>query len=102
MIERIPLTPPVIKPVNDTDRPLWSVMIPAYNCSKYLRTTIESVLVQDPGKDLMQIEVVYDASTDGNIKEMVNSISNGRISYYRQPENKGSLRNFETCLNRSR
>jgi hypothetical protein len=33
---------------------------------------------------------------------LVKDIGNGRISYYRQQENVGSLRNFETCLNRSK
>ena len=44
-------------------RPLWSVMIPTYNCAKYLRETLASVLAQDPGAEVMQIEVVDDRST---------------------------------------
>lgn len=82
-------------------RPLWSVMIPVYNCAAYLPQTLRSVLEQDPGADQMQIEVVDDGSTDANVEKLVNEIGGGRVLYYRQPENIGSLRNFETCLNRA-
>jgi glycosyltransferase involved in cell wall biosynthesis len=101
--ERVPLSPPVIKAVDTAAaRPLWSVMIPVYNCSRYLPQLLESVLVQDPGPELMQIEVIDDCSTDANVYCLVEKIGRGRIGYYRQPKNVGSLRNFETCLNRSK
>lgn len=102
MSDRIPQTPPVIKPVPDqVKRPLWSVMIPCYNCSAFLIETLRAVLQQDPGPEIMQIEVVDDFSTDTNVEALVDYIGKGRVKYYRQPENVGSLRNFETCLNRS-
>ncbi|HZF62869.1 MAG TPA: glycosyltransferase family 2 protein, partial [Chitinophagaceae bacterium] len=102
-MERIPSQPPLIPPLNVSEpRPLWSVMIPTYNCSKYLRFAIASVLQQDPGPDKMQIEVVDDFSTDADVSEIVRDIGSGRVGYYRQPENKGSLRNFETCINRAK
>jgi glycosyltransferase involved in cell wall biosynthesis len=102
MIDRIPQEPPEIKPVSShTNRPLWSVMIPTYNCSEYLMDNIRSVLQQDPGAELMQIEVVDDCSTDTDVESLVQEIGKGRVSYYRQPENVGSLRNFETCINRA-
>src|SRR5260370_41738394 len=101
MSERIPRQPPLIKPVPEhIKRPRWSVMIPAYNCSEYLRGNIQSVLQQDPGPEIMQIEVVDDASTDADVESLVRDIGQGRVGYYRQPENVGSLRNFETSLNR--
>ncbi|MCJ7691494.1 MAG: glycosyltransferase [Clostridiaceae bacterium] len=77
-------------------------MIPAYNCSNYLAETIQSVLQQDMGEGIMQIEVVDDCSTDANVEELVNTIGKGRVSYFKQEKNVGSLRNFETCINRSR
>lgn len=83
-------------------RPLWSVMIPTYNCTNYLRQTLESVLVQDPGPDIMQIEVVDDCSDLDDPEEMVQEIGQGRVKFYRQPRNLGYLKNFETCLQRSR
>ncbi|EHQ02596.1 glycosyltransferase family 2 protein [Gillisia limnaea] len=102
-MERIPESPPKIAPVTDgLHRPIWSVMIPAYNCSNYLKEAIVSVLKQDMGENLMQIEVVDDCSTDANVEELVRTIGEDRVSYYRQKENVGSLRNFETCINRSR
>ncbi len=102
-MHRIPKSPPQIAPITDgLPRPIWSVMIPAYNCSQYLAETIESVLQQDLGEAVMQIEVVDDCSTDANVAELVNSIGKGRVKYYRQESNVGSLRNFETCINRSR
>lgn len=100
---RTPSSPPKIAPVVvNGKRPLWSVMIPAYNCSVYLADAIRSVLAQDMGESLMQIEVVDDASTDGDVAALVASLGKGRVHYYRQPANVGSLRNFETCINRSR
>jgi len=100
--ERIPQSPPEILPVlTDAPRPLWSVMIPVYNCSEYLRSTLECVLVQDPGLDKMQIEVVDDGSTDADVEELVRTIGKGRVSYFRQPINVGSLWNFQTCINRA-
>jgi glycosyltransferase involved in cell wall biosynthesis len=100
--DRIPLTPPVISPVADDYCPLWSVMIPTYNCAEYLQETLVSVLSHDPGPELMQIEVIDDASTDADVETLINNFFKGRVKYFRQPFNVGSLRNFETCLNRSK
>lgn len=69
---------------------------------KWLRQTLESVLKQDPGPEKMQIEVVDDCSTDGDVGAMVQNMGKGRIGFFRQEKNQGSLRNFETCLNRSK
>ncbi|MGI4728441.1 MAG: glycosyltransferase family 2 protein, partial [Janthinobacterium lividum] len=103
MSARIPNVPPVILPVaNLADRPLWSVMIPAYNCISFLGDTLKSVLVQDRGEAVMQIAVVDDCSTDGDVAALVEAIGKGRIQYFRQEQNSGSLRNFETCLNRAK
>ena len=102
MPERIPDSPPEIRPVPESvNRPPWSVMIPAYNCIRYLGETIDSVLQQDPGPDLMQVEVIDDCSTDGDVAALVLEKGNGRVGYFRQSENVGSLRNFETCINRA-
>lgn len=99
---RTPDYPPRIESYSSTNSPLWSVMIPVYNCIDYLEETLKSVLQQDAGSELMQIEVVDDYSSDGDVEGLVKKIGKGRIGYYRQKENLGSLRNFETCINRSK
>lgn len=102
-MDRIPSSPPSIAPVPDgVHRPRWSVMIPVYNCSGFLVETMEAVLAQALPPEEMQIEVVDDYSTDADVEALVNATGKGRISYFRQSENKGSLRNFETCINRAR
>lgn len=85
-----------------TPRPLWSVMIPTYNCAAYLRETLQGVLAQDPGPNLMQIEVVDDHSTHDDPGAVVTELGTDRVGFYRQPENVGHVRNFNTCLQRSR
>jgi glycosyltransferase involved in cell wall biosynthesis len=77
-------------------------MIPTFNCAKYLRETLKSVLVQDPGPEFMQIEVVDDCSTKDDPLSVVTEIGGGRISFYRQSRNVGHTANFNTCIQRSR
>jgi glycosyltransferase involved in cell wall biosynthesis len=102
-MSNIPSSPPVIPPLAESkDRPLWSVMIPVYNCAQFLPETLESVLLQEIPETEMQIEVVDDASTDIDVAALVNQIGKGRVKYFRQAQNVGSLLNFETCINRSR
>jgi glycosyltransferase involved in cell wall biosynthesis len=94
--------PPLIKPLSiGEDQPLWSVMIPVHNNAKFIEETILSVLVQGISEEYMQIEVVDDASSDADVETLVKNIGKGRVKYYRQKQNVGSLRNFETCINRS-
>ena len=101
-MERIPQSPPRIHPLSSrSNRPLWSVMISTYNSTKFLEETLVSVLSQATHQDQMQIEVVDDASTDADVEKLVSRIGRGRVNYFRQPHNVGSLRNFETCLNRA-
>lgn len=83
-------------------RPLWSVMIPTYHCAGYLEHTLRSVLDQDPGPDLMHIEVIDDHSTADDPEDVVKRVGRGRVGFYRQPRNVGVVGNFETCIARSR
>jgi len=102
-LERIPLNPPVIKPVEKgTMRPMWSIMIPVYNCINYIENTLISVLNQDLGPERMEIIVVDDCSTDGDVSALVNRIGKGRVVYFKQAQNVGQFRNFETCINLSK
>lgn len=92
-----------IPPVpSDLGRPLWSVMIPTYNCAVYLRETLASVLAQDPGSSQMQIEVVDDHSTQDDPERVVAELGKGRVAFYRQSRNIGHTENFATCLRRSK
>jgi len=90
--------PPILEGVS---RPLWSVMIPTYNCVKYLSETLSSVLLQDMGREIMQIEVVDDHSTDDDPGKVVEELGRGRVGFYRQTSNVGVIGNLETCLRRS-
>jgi glycosyltransferase involved in cell wall biosynthesis len=97
------LTPPRIEPVAPgASRPLWSVMIPTFNCAKYLRQTLASVLAQAPGPEQMQIEVVDDCSTKDDPEAVVRELGQGRVMFYRKPKNEGAIPNFNTCIARSR
>lgn len=91
-----------IRPVPETvSRPLWSVMIPTYNCGQYLCETLRSVLAQDPGPEHMQIEVVDDCSTEDDPEAMVRELAGERVTFYQQPQNVGHVHNFNTCLQRA-
>jgi glycosyltransferase involved in cell wall biosynthesis len=93
---------PIIPPVpENVSRPLWSVMIPTYNCASYLRETLASVLAQDLGADIMQIMVIDDHSSD-NPEAVVEELGKGRVEFYRQPKNVGTTYNFQTSLEKSR
>jgi len=95
--------PPAVAPVAAGEaRPLWSVMIPTFNCAAYLRHTLESVLDQDPGPAAMQIEVVDDCSTRDDPEAVVRVVGGGRVEFHRRPANGGATRNFNTCIDRSR
>lgn len=82
-------------------RPLWSVMIPTYNCTKYLETTLLSLLAQAPSLELMQIEVIDNCSTEGDPEALVKELGRGRLSFYRHSQNIGLIGNFNTCIKRS-
>jgi glycosyltransferase involved in cell wall biosynthesis len=85
------------------ERPLWSVMIPTFNCAKYLEKTLESVLAQDPGREKMQIEVVDDGSTLDDPLAVVDRMGRGRVRFHRNRENTGCCTfNFNICIRRSR
>jgi hypothetical protein len=85
-----------------TPRPVWSVMIPTYNCAGYLAHTLRSVLEQAPSTDEMQIEVVDDASAADDPEAVVRQIGGGRVAFFRQPKNVGPQASFTTCIQRSR
>ncbi|MEG3439696.1 glycosyltransferase [Pannus brasiliensis CCIBt3594] len=90
-----------VPPIENAVRPLWSVMIPAYNRGDYLRETLADVLAQDPGPEIMQIEVIDDCSPEEDLEAIVREVGGGRVGFYRQPYNVGHVKNFQTGLERS-
>ncbi|HTV30234.1 MAG TPA: glycosyltransferase [Xanthobacteraceae bacterium] len=93
---------PRIEPVPaGIERPLWSVMIPTFNRTEYLRRTLESVLAQDPGRDKMQIEVVDNCSTSDDPEPVVSAVAGDRITFTRNSQNLGLMRNFNRCIERA-
>jgi glycosyltransferase involved in cell wall biosynthesis len=101
MEEQHPYRSTILPVPEGESRPIWSVMIPTYNCAKYLPETLTHVLAQASGPEVMQIEVVDDCSTD-NPAAVVDQIGGGRVDFYQQVKNVGHIGNFETCLNRSK
>jgi len=76
-------------------------MIPTYECAHLLEETLLSVLSQDLGADVMQIEVIDDASKD-DPRSVVERIGPRRVAFHQQPRNLGATRNLTDCIRRSR
>ncbi len=99
---RFPSIPPV---TNDTDkRPFWSIVLPIYSTDKrsnYLLECLVSVLRQWTGEGEMEIVVIDDASPIP-LKDLISEIAGGIIKYYRNSENRGAYRNFNTAVATSR
>lgn len=91
----------VPRPPANAVRPLWSVMIPTYNCAETLAQTLGSVLAAGCNPEEMQIEVVDDCSTD-DPRAVVEALGRGRVAFHRNPRNLGHAGNFNACLARSR
>lgn len=92
----------VARLAGERERPLWSVMIPTFNCAELLRQTLASVLAQDPGPRHMQIEVIDDVSTRDDPEAVVRELGGGRVAFFRKERNEGAIANFNTCIARSR
>jgi len=86
----------------DIKRPLWTVVIPTYNCANYLKETLASVLEQDPGEASMEIIVVDDHSTKDDPEAVVKEFGKGRVKFIRQEKNVGKVKNYEAGLRASR
>jgi len=89
-------------PDESRERPFWSVMIPVYNSTKYLAKTLESVLSQDPGPSIMQIEVVDGHSTVNLPESLVQRIAGNRVGMFRHPAPLSMAANWNSCIDRAR
>ena len=82
-----------------SDRPFWSVVIPTFNCARYLSESLGSVLIQGIDPKQMEILVVDDCSTRDNPDDVVARFGNGRVRFIRQIQNVGKARNYGTGIN---
>jgi glycosyltransferase involved in cell wall biosynthesis len=89
-----------ITPVKEaTNRPLWSVIVPTYNCALYLKETLDSIINQniEPGK--MEIIVVDDNSTKDNPEAVLNCIASpNRVVFIKHANNIGKANNYASGL----
>ncbi len=93
---------PAIAPATEEGRPFWSVMIPTFNPQPdYLVETLTGLLALAPDSDVMQIEVVDDASTTVDVAALVSACGGSRVSFYRQASNVGLVANWNTCVQRA-
>ncbi len=76
-----------------------SIMIPTYNCARYLEQTLASLA--DQGLDQTQVEVIDDCSTEDDPEDVVRRLGQGRVGFHRQPSNLGLVGNFNTCISRA-
>jgi len=76
-------------------QPLVSVCVPTYNRATYLKKAISSVLEQTFKN--YELIIVDNASTD-ETRDVVASFNDARISYYRNTENIGMVRNWNRCI----
>ncbi|MCC3153809.1 glycosyltransferase [Hymenobacter sp. BT770] len=92
---------PTYKKMKVLDNPIWSVMIPAYNASRYLAETLNSVIMQNYSEEEMEIVVVDNCSTDNTI-DIVKSVGKGRVQWAQNKSNIGMINNFNQCVKLSK
>ncbi len=81
--------------------PLVSIGIPVYNGASYLRETLNAILAQT----YKNIEIIISDNSSSDGTELIcQEYSNldSRISYYRHPENRGVVANFQFLLDKSK
>ncbi|HET9747044.1 MAG TPA: glycosyltransferase [Chitinophagaceae bacterium] len=75
--------------------PAVSVILPAFNCGKYIGRAIESVLRQTfPDFELI---IVNDGSTD-NTEQVIQSYSDQRVIYVKNPRNQGLIHSLNRAI----
>src|SRR6266513_5456477 len=97
--------PPLISPLQEEGSPrsFWSVMIPTYNPQPhYLEETLRGILLQDPGPEQMQIEVIDDGSTDNTASEVIRRVGAVRVVFHAEPQNRGLANAWNRCIERAR
>ena len=62
-------------------RPLWSVIIPTYNCANYLKETLRSVLAQDPGEAIMEMIKNYETGLTASRARYIHQLHGDDLVY---------------------
>ena len=75
-----------------------SVCMATYNGEAYMRAQLESILAGLEPQD--EVVIVDDASSDGTV-ELLNALTDPRVSVYARAENRGYVRTFEEALSRA-
>lgn len=78
------------------DNELVSIIMPTYNCVKFIGETIKSVIAQTYSN--FELIIVDDCSKD-NTKDVVNSFDDERIKYYKLEKNSGAAVARTTAMN---
>lgn len=78
------------------DKPLISVIIPAYNIENLIRRCVESVVNQTYPKELLEILIVDDGSTDntGSIIDELSKTYDNVIALHEENSGSSAARNF--------
>jgi glycosyltransferase involved in cell wall biosynthesis len=79
--------------------PSWSIVIPSYNCARYLPAALDGVLAQRPAR-VAELEVVDDRSTDGTVAVLEGYRAAG-VRVHVNAENQGPVGNFNRCVGRA-
>lgn len=79
--------------------PLVSVIIPAYNCERYIRQSLESITNQTYSN--IEILISDDASKD-RTKKIIDSIDDNRIKRFHNDTNMGYLKTWNKLMQRSK
>src|SRR5215204_1563530 len=66
--------------------PAVSVILPAYNCEKFIGIAIQSLLRQTFAD--FELIIINDGSTD-NTESIIHTFNDPRISYFKNPDNQG-------------
>ena len=81
--------------------PFWSVIVPLFERRQFLKQCLDSILDQDPGPEAMEICVVDDASPS-DMREFVESLGRGRVTYCRNSSNLGLYPSTNLAIQKSR
>ncbi len=83
---------------NSLNPPLVSIVIPTYKRPVLLKAAIESALNQKNCPDFELIVVDDDPERDCDTEKLMQSISDEKISYYKNGQNLGQINNWNRCF----